>query len=329
MPLRHRVLIPVLLSVALAGCSSAHTDAPPTIAPAAPAVSPPVSGTPDGIVRPLPGPGTAAIFDTATTSLVVLGIDAAGHQVISIGSGGPLILPAAATAITGDRRGTAYLATRGGYFRVDLAHRGVTRVGINGQSGTDFTAIALRADGALVLGTADGAVLRVSGTAVQARLKAFARVDQLVAQGNDVVVLDRGQTSVTEINAAGTEAAQALRAGEGATVMAADPAGRVLVTDTRGDGLLVFGTSPLLLRQHAPVRGAPYGVVGSSTLTWVSETATNSVVGYDLSTGIPVEKVRYRTVQQPNTLAYDEHTGTLFVVSASGAGVQEIPGAGR
>jgi hypothetical protein len=75
------------------------------------------------------------------------------------------------------------------------------------------------------------------------------------------------------------------------------------------------------------VKGAPYGLAGSSRLAWVSETATNSVVGYDLATGIPVEKVRHRTVQQPNTLSFDEKTGTLFVVSGSGAGVQVIPGA--
>ena len=59
----------------------------------------------------------------------------------------------------------------------------------------------------------------------------------------------------------------------------------------------------------------------------MSETATNTVVGYDLATGIPVEKVRYRTVQQPNSLAFDDETGTLYVVSGSGAGVQVIPGA--
>jgi hypothetical protein len=61
----------------------------------------------------------------------------------------------------------------------------------------------------------------------------------------------------------------------------------------------------------------------------VSETATNSVVGYDLATGIPVEKVRHRTVQQPNSLAYDDESDTLYVVSGSGAGVQVIVGAGR
>ena len=56
----------------------------------------------------------------------------------------------------------------------------------------------------------------------------------------------------------------------------------------------------------------------------MSQTATNTVVGYDLATGIPVEKVRYRTVQQPNSLAFDEASGTLYVVSGSGAGVQVI-----
>ena len=138
------------------------------------------------------------------------------------------------------------------------------------------------------------------------------------------MVLDRGQTSVTTIDPRGTNAGQALRAGEGATSMAADPAGRVLVADTRGESLLVFGANPLILRQRYPVHDAPYGLAGSSRLAWVSQTASNNVVGYDLATGIPVEKVRYRTVQQPNTLAFDEASGTLYVVSGSGAGVQVI-----
>ena len=92
--------------------------------------------------------------------------------------------------------------------------------------------------------------------------------------------------------------------------------------------LLVYGVDPLILRQRYPVRDAPYGLAGSSKLAWVSQTAINTVVGYDLATGIPVEKVRYRTVQQPNSLAFDEASGTLYVVSGSGAGVQVIPNAG-
>ncbi|MBU3751561.1 MAG: hypothetical protein FGM52_14155, partial [Mycobacterium sp.] len=137
------------------------------------------------------------------------------------------------------------------------------------------------------------------------------------------VVLDRGQTSVTALNPDGAPAL-ALRAGLGATSVAADPMGRVLVTDTRGGQLLVYGVDPLIQRQAYPVGESPYGVAGSSTLVWVSLTATNTVVGYDLTTGIPMEKVRYPTVQQPNTLAYDESSGTLYVISGAGSGVQVI-----
>jgi DNA-binding beta-propeller fold protein YncE len=320
-----RVGLTLLAVFGLASCSSHSVDAPPpTVVPAEAAVSPPVTGTPAGVVRPLAGEAQAAVFDMATGALVVLGT----AVVTTVAPAGPqrtVALPGAATAMAGDNNGRVYLSTRGGYFRFDIARGAATRVDIDGQSGTEFTAIARRADGRLVLGSADGGVYTLSSdTAVSARLKIFARVDSLVTQGNTTVVLDRGQTSVTTIDASGADAEHALRAGDGATTMAADPAGRVLVADTRGDELLVFGTDPLILRQRYPVRGAPYGLAGSSGLAWVSQTATNTVIGYDLATGIPVEKVRYRTVQQPNSLAFDDTSGTLYVVSGSGAGVQVI-----
>ncbi|MGB3894564.1 MAG: hypothetical protein WA942_09985, partial [Mycolicibacter sinensis] len=105
--------------------------------------------------------------------------------------------------------------------------------------------------------------------------------------------------------------------------------GPVLVADTRGGQLLVYGADPLILRQAYPVPQAPYGVAGSGGFAWVSQTETNTVVGYDLTTGIPVEKVRYPTVQQPDTLAFDDSSDTLYVVSGAGAGVQVIEHAAR
>ena len=324
----------VLATAALAGCSANSSDAPPpTIVPAQAAQSPPVTGTPAGIVRPLAGHAQAAVFDPATASLAVLSPGVGGRSTITVvpssGAARPVPLPSPATALTGDNDGRVYASTRGGYFRVDIRAGTANRVDIEGQSGTDFTAIAWRADGKLVLGSADGAVYTLSTeSTVGASLKIFARVDALVAQGNTAVVLDRGQTSITTISASGNDAEHALRAGDGATTMAADSAGLVLVADTRGDELLVFGTDPLILRQRYPVRDAPYGLAGSSGLAWVSQTASNIVIGYDLATGIPTEKVRYRTVQQPNSLAFDAASGTLYVVSGSGAGVQVIAGAG-
>ncbi|MDT5116421.1 MAG: hypothetical protein QOE30_2160 [Mycobacterium sp.] len=329
----------VILLTLVAGCSSNPLDsALPTIEAAHPAESPPVSQNPAGTVRPLSGPVAASVFDDGTHQLAVLAPGAdprASASVTVFGQGQAaarvMVLPGPATALTGDGRGTAYLAARGGYFVVDLSTGHIGQVNVADSASVDFTAIARRADDKLVLGSADGAVYTLAsppsggaGTAtVENRKKIFARVDYLVARGNTTVVLDRGQTSVTTIGPDG-RVAQSLRAGEGATTMAADPVGRVLVVDTRGDELLVYGVDPLILRQAYPVRQAPYGLAGSRGLAWVSQTASNMVIGYDLSTGIPVEKVRYPTVQQPNSLAFDEASDTLYVVSGSGAGVQVI-----
>jgi hypothetical protein len=333
-------LLPLLALVAgCAGCSKNPLNStPPTIEPARAAQSPPVSQNPAGTVRPLAARAAAAIFDGGTHQLAVLasGADPAAPPSLTE-FGDPhaaprvIALPGPATALTGDGRGTAYLAAPGGYFSVDLSTGHVVQVPLADAQHADFTAIAQRADGKLVLGSADGAVYTVAaqtpnagGTAtVASRQKIFARVDCLVAQGNTTVVLDRGQTSVTTIGADG-RVEQALRAGQGATTLAADPLGRVLVADTRGGQLLVYGVDPLILRQAYPVRQAPYGLAGSRNLAWVSLTASNVVIGYDLSTGIPVERARYPTVQQPNTLALDEASDTLYVVSGSGAGVQVI-----
>ena len=321
----------LVLTAVTTGCSSKVIDSTPaTIPPAQAAVSPPVTTPPAGQILPLTGRPQAALFDRARSLLVVFSPDTqppAAAALTLFGESGPprtVVLPGAATAIAGDGRGSAYLSTRGGYFKVDLAAGTVTRIAITGETDTDFTAIACRADGKLVLGSAGGtAYTMASDTAVAERTKIFARVDAIATEGNTAVVLDRGQTSVTALNSDGG-AQQALRAGEGATTMAADPAGRVLVADTRGGQLLVFGVDPLIERQAYPVPQAPYGLAGSRNLAWVSQTAENVVIGYDLATGIPVEKVRYPTVQQPNSLAFDEASGTLYVVSGSGAGVQVI-----
>ncbi|KMV21971.1 hypothetical protein [Mycobacterium heckeshornense] len=334
-PDRRRVAGLLFCVTLAAACSSTPLDAaPPTISPAKPADSPPPAARPAGVVWPLGGHPQAAMFDAGTSRLAVLspGPGPTAPAAITLFAAGQppraVTLPGPATAFTGDDRGTAYVSARGGYFVVDLAAGHATRIDIAGAHGSEFTAIARRADGKLVVGSADGAVYlldRPTGAtaAVAKPSKTFARVDSIVTQGNTAVILDRGQTSVTAVGRDGN-AEQALRAGLGATTMTADPVGRVLVADTRGGQLLVFGVDPLILRQAYPVRQAPYGVAGSRELAWVSQTATNMVIGYDLGTGIPVEKVRYPTVRQPNWLAFDDASGTLYVVSGSGDGVQMI-----
>ena len=330
--------ISVLLTAAVACSSNSLQSAPRTIEAAGPAASPPASRPPAGAVRPLASHAAAAVFDGGTHQLAVLapGADPPAPATVTV-FGDPqamprvVDLPGPATALTDDGHGTVYLAARGGYFTVDLATGHTAQVGVTDAAQTEFTAVVQRADGKLVLGSADGAVYTlasptpgaVTSASVANRNKIFARVDWLATQGDTTVVLDRGQTSVTTIGGDG-HVQQALRAGRGATTMAADEQGRVLIADTRGGQLLVYGVDPLILRQAYPVPQAPYGLAGSRALAWVSATVSNIVIGYDLSTGIPVEKVRYPTVQQPNSLAFDEASDTLYVVSGSGAGVQVI-----
>lgn len=328
----HLTTVGLLVSVTLlAGCSTkALEQTPAAVAPAQPAESPPLSRTPAGVIRPLDGRPQAAIFDARTAQLAILTPRPAlaAAQLTLLGSQQTsqrvVELPGPATGLTDDGGGTAYLSTRGGYFVVDLSAARAVRVGVSDAENVDFTAIARRTDGTVALGTADGAVYTLTAGAPSGkRTKVFAHVDSLAAQGNTVAVLDRGQTSVTTIGADG-KVAQSLRAGQGATTMVADPVGRLLVTDTRGGELLAFGVDPLILRQAYPVAQSPYGLVGSRRLAWVSQTSANIVIGYDLSTGIPLEKVRYPTVRQPNTLTFDDAAGTLYVVSGAGGGVQVI-----
>ena len=325
-----------LLAAALiaGGCASSPiSTTPPTIEPARAADSPRPAAAPAGQILPLPGSPDAAVVDGDSLVVLTPGPQTSAPATLTVvgrsGSLRTVPLPGPATAIVSDGRGTAYAATRGGVWTVNLADGTANRTPIAGAENTDFTAITRRADGRLVLGSADGTAYTLGADlAVAARAAIFARVDALAAQGDVAVVLDRGQTSVTALTPDGSPA-QALRAGLGATSIAADPMGRVLVADTRGGQLLVFSVDPLIARQAYPVGGAPYGITGSRSLVWVSLTESNTVVGYDLRTGIPVEKVRYPTVRQPNTLAYDDASGTLYVVSGAGAGVQVIRNAGR
>ena len=331
--LRRITVLGLLLSLVLpTACSQkALDDIPATVAPAQAAQSPPLTRAPAGVTRPLDGRAQSAVFDgrtgqlvvvvpgptpTAPANLALVGLQQTSQRLIN--------LPGPATGLAGDNAGFAYLSTRGGYFVVDLTDGHVTHVGLQDAEHVDFSAITRRSDGTVVLGTTDGTVYSLAPGATEAsRTPVHAHVDSLAAQGNTVAVLDRGQTSITTVGADG-RIRQSLRAGQGATTMVADPAGRLLVSDTRGGQLLVFGADPLILRQAYPVADSPYGVAGSRGLAWVSQTSVNTVVGYDLSTGIPLEKVRYPSVRQPNALAFDDATGTLYVVSDAGDGVQII-----
>lgn len=150
--------------------------------------------------------------------------------------------------------------------------------------------------------------------------------DQVVHTGDQTVVLDRLRTAVFTVDVGDGTIGEGLRAGDGATNAVADSFGRVLVTDTRAGALLAFSTGPLLLRQMYPVAGGIYGIAYDTQrdLAWVTLTERNEVVGFDVRGGEPVEKYRFPTVRQPNSVTVDGQTGKVYVGSATGEGIQVI-----
>jgi hypothetical protein len=150
--------------------------------------------------------------------------------------------------------------------------------------------------------------------------------DQVLSTSDRAVVLDRLRNALFELDVPAGKVKQGLRAGEGATNAVTDRYGRVLVADTRGGALLAFSLDPLLMRQRYPVSGAPYGMAYDSTrdVVWVTLTATNEVVGYQVAGEEPRERYRFPTVAQPNSVTVDPATGRVFVASANGEGIQVI-----
>lgn len=202
-------------------------------------------------------------------------------------------------------------------------------------SAPDPLSLARFTDGSVLVGTGSGSIIRVrdDGSTV-ATITGFVRVDEIaVARGesrrgddSQVVALDRAQSSVTSVDVGDGSLGEALRAGDGATNITVDHYGRFLATDTRGQEFLGFDGDPLVTKFRYPVASGPYalGYDDTKNLAWVATTGNNQIVAYDLSTGIPVERRRLATVGQVDSLVIDSATGTVYLLSARGDGLQII-----
>lgn len=319
------------LLLLVTGCSSdSGGDDMQTIDAATAAVSP-AAATPAGTVVAIGAPVGDAAFD-ATTGTVALLTDDATHLLLYPAGdvAAPprdITLPGGAAALSDPRDGVLVVPAGRSVVKVNVGSGETATVDVDGE----VRSATLLGDGGMVVGTADGSVLELDANGAQTgKVSGFASVDALGVTGDQVTALDRRQTSVTNV-IMDEGKGMALRAGEGATNLATDHFGRVLVTDTTGGELIAFTTDPLMMRQRFPVPNSPFGVTvdQNTNLVWVTVTGTNEVVGFDLSSGIPVEKHRYPTVRQPNSVAVDSKTGTLFVASATGDGLQRIETAGQ
>ncbi|WIV55023.1 YncE family protein [Amycolatopsis nalaikhensis] len=207
--------------------------------------------------------------------------------------------------------------------QLSLADRKLTETKTGGQPASS---IAFGTDRLVAMGAAkDIQVLPAAGPARTIGGQLYS-ADDLVDTGKGVVVLDRLRTAVFSVDVAGGTVGEGLRAGDGAANAVADSYGRVLVTDARAGALLAFSAWPLILRQRFPVPGGAYGIAydAQRSLAWVTLTGRNEVVGFDVRGGEPVEKYRFPTVRQPDSVGVDEKSGRVIVGSAAGEGTQVI-----
>jgi hypothetical protein len=327
--LRRKVAVLLMVCAAVgSGCSSGQpsdelmvTDKPVA---AVAATSPPAATAPAGAVTPLSDPVTAIAYDQTTSTLAVAVEDSVRLYQLgdTLTAGKRVDLPNVTSLTVEDG---AVLATGANQ---------VTRIALPGAA-VDETATfrgepvstATLDDRTLVAVRDERAVAVVDGDKIQRMITGdLMSADQVLSTGKGAVVLDRLRNAVFELDVPGATVSQGLRAGQGATNAVTDRFGRVLVTDTRGGALLAFSLDPLLLRQNYPVEGAPYGIAydRKRDLAWVTLTATNEVVGYDVAGEEPKEKYRFPTVSQPNTVAVDPSTGRVVVASGTGDGIQVI-----
>ncbi|GAA4616587.1 YncE family protein [Saccharopolyspora hordei] len=322
-----RLVIPCLIATLLTGCATDQASDPlqvtDTLVAATPAASPPAATAPAGTVHPAP-PVQHTVYDPTTHTLVLASGPTLTLTDTTTGAQRTATLPSAPAGLHHDP-GTllAALPDSDQIARVDLATAEVRTTPVPGgplhavDLDAERTAVALRTPATVT-------VLR-DGTRT-ATADGFQDPAQLLPTPHDVYVLDRLTTSVTPVDPANGSKGAGLRAGSGATNAVTDRYGRILAIDTRGQELLAFSTDPLVMKQRYPVPGSPYGLAYDPTrdIAWVTLTATNEVVGYDVAGGEPRERHRLPTISQPNSIAVDPQTGTLYIASANGSGYQVV-----
>lgn len=320
-----------LLALTVAGCG----DDPGA---AEPAHAPPVETTPAGQVVPLPGGQAEGLVADPVTGLVAVGLREPYGLVLVDGGTGEV---AVQTSLT-ERLRHLQLAAPGGPVLVPGEGAGeVIAVGLPDGEVESRVAIGEYAHDATATPGGTVAVADEMGEAlvlvrdgqVVHRFADQTQPGGVAAAGEMVGVIDVHEHTLSLYDTAQPARVGRVEAGDGPTHLVADRHGRLLVTDTRGDQLLVFATTPELAQvAELELPGAPYGITydPAADRVWVTLTGRNELVGFDLVGGADpgggalTEVARIATVHQPNTVAVDPATGRLFVASRTEGTLQLI-----
>jgi DNA-binding beta-propeller fold protein YncE len=305
--------------------------AEPLPPPAEPATAPAVTTAPAGRIIAV-GPVPEGIVADPVTRLVVVGVRDPAELVLIDADRGEVT---GRVPMPGVLRHLQLAAPGGPVLVPDESSDTLLQVGLPG--GIVLSQVATGTLPHDANATADGTIMVANeggGTVVAVREGAVVHTFDDVTQpaglahvGTSMGLLDVRENTLTFYDAAALTPVTELAAGEGPTHVVADRHGRLIVADTRGDALLVYAPPPQAAQiARIAVPGQPYGITydPDHDRLWVTVTAANQVVGYDMGEPTPREVARIPTVRQANTVAVDPTTGRLFVTGTDDGTVEII-----
>lgn len=310
--------------VTLSACSSGkHLGA------AEPATAPAQATAPTGTVRSVGALPEGIVYDPTTKLVAVAVRNPFRLQLLD-----PTTLAVRhSVALPGDVRHLQLAAAGGPVLVPDEAARRLLQISLPGGAITSSIAVgkqphdAGRSGSDIVVGNEFGKSLSVirNGRVIKT-LGGVQQPGGIVGDGSTVAVVDVGKFTVSTYDLRALKQTAVKNAGKGPTHGVLISGNRVLVADTRGNAMLEFSVDPLKQIGRLPLTGAPYGMATDETTNtaWVTLTARNEVVGLDVSGTTPRVIARYRTVRQPNTVAVEPGSHTLWVTGTHDGVVQRI-----
>lgn len=326
--------VAALFGLSLAGCQNDATkELEDAMGNATPAASPSTS-SPSGKVLELPAElASVKDIEVSGTVLAVQGEKHVGVGTVKqFADGSATILPledSCGTLVPSSDHSVWTVACGDTALTIDPQRpQQVTSIGLDHPA----TSAVQLSDGALATASSDDNAIRIyragqEPTTITMDGSATELAAVNVPGGTDALVrVDRAETKIQDVHFADDEQGGTLRVGLGVGRVAAGQDGLFLASDTNGNRLMIYtGDDVIRLHQSIPVDESPWAVAWDPkrSLAWVASTATNTAVGYRISSGVPEEQARVTTVPDAQSMGVLDD-GTIVLGSASGHGLSII-----